>query len=85
LYLSAVDDLLRHADDRPTIGIVLCKSRNKILVEYALGDTSKPIGVSEFRLTEALPQDLKGTLPTVEELEAEQGKSSTPDEKAGEE
>jgi predicted nuclease of restriction endonuclease-like (RecB) superfamily len=71
-YLSAVDDLLRHADDQPTIGMILCKaSNNKVMVEYALRDSRKPIGVSEFRIAEALPDELKGTLPTVEELEAE--------------
>lgn len=69
-YLSAVDDQLRHAADQPSIGIILCKSRNKVLVEYALRDTSKPIGVAEYRLTEVLPENLKGTLPTIEELEA---------------
>jgi predicted nuclease of restriction endonuclease-like (RecB) superfamily len=71
-YLSAVDDLLRHPDDQRSIGIILCRERNnKVLVEYALRDTRKPIGVSEFRLCEALPEDWQGTLPTVEELEAQ--------------
>lgn len=69
-YLSAIDDQLRHTADQPSIGIILCKSHNKVVAEYALRDTSKPIGVAEYRLTEALPDDLKGTLPTVEELEA---------------
>ena len=57
-YLSAVDDLLRHADDQPSIGIILCKVRNKVTVEYALHNTRKPIGISEYRLTEALPEEL---------------------------
>jgi predicted nuclease of restriction endonuclease-like (RecB) superfamily len=70
-YLSAVDDLLRHPDDQSSIGIILCKSRGKVTVEYALRDTHKPIGVSEYRLTDALPQELKPSLPTIEELEAE--------------
>jgi predicted nuclease of restriction endonuclease-like (RecB) superfamily len=70
-YLSAIDDRLRHADDRPSIGIILCKVRNKITVEYALRDTHKPIGVSEYQLTKALPDELKSSLPTVEQLEAE--------------
>lgn len=69
-YLSALDDQLRHTDDQPSIGIILCKSHNKVVAEYALRDTSKPIGVAAYRLTAALPDDLKGTLPTVEELEA---------------
>ena len=70
-YLSAVDDLLRHADDAPTIGLLLCKGKNKVVAEYALRDMSKPMGVSEYQLTEALPANLRGKLPTVEELEAE--------------
>ena len=70
-YLSAVDDLLRHEGDQPSIGLILCKTKNKIVAEYALRDTNKPIGISEFRLTEMLPEELKGSLPTIEELEAE--------------
>ena len=70
-YLSAVDDLRRHPSDQPTIGILLCKSKNRTVVEYALRDLAKPLGVAEFRLEEALPESLQGTLPTVAELEAE--------------
>jgi len=70
-YLSAVDDLLRHAGDAPSIGLILCKEQNRVVAEYAVRDTGKPIGISEFRVTEALPAELKGTLPTIEELEAE--------------
>jgi predicted nuclease of restriction endonuclease-like (RecB) superfamily len=70
-YLSAVDDLLRHPDDSPSIGIVLCKDRNQVVVEYALRGLTQPIGVSKFELTKALPESLKGRLPTVEDLEAE--------------
>jgi predicted nuclease of restriction endonuclease-like (RecB) superfamily len=70
-YLSAVDDLLRHADDRSSIGLVLCKAKNAVVAEYALRDTAKPIGISNFRVTESLPADLKASLPTVEELENE--------------
>jgi len=70
-YLSAMDDLLRHPEDRPTIGIILCKGRNKVLVEYALHDSRKPIGVSSYKLTHALPKQLKGSLPTIQELETE--------------
>lgn len=72
-YLSAVDDLLRHPDDQPTIGIILCKSKNKVVAEYALRDVSKPIGVSAYKLMEALPADLQGSLPTIEEMEATLG------------
>ena len=53
----------------PSIGIILCKTRNKIIAEYALRDMSKPIGVSEYKLTEAIPEELKSSLPTIEELE----------------
>jgi hypothetical protein len=70
-YLSAVDDLLRYADDKPSIGIILCKSRNKVVAEYSLRDTNKPIGVSSYQLTEALPEFLRGSLPSIEELESE--------------
>ena len=72
-YLSAVDDLLRHTDDQPSIGLILCKTKNRIVAEYALRDVTKPLGVSEFRYLETLPEQLKGTLPTIEELEAELG------------
>ncbi len=72
LYLSAADDLLRHPDDRPTIGLLLCKGRDRLIVEYALRDLRKPIGVAawETRLVEKLPEALAGSLPTVEEIEA---------------
>lgn len=75
-YLSAVDDLLKHRDDQPSIGLLLCRSRNRVQVEYALRDIRKPIGVAQWetRIVEALPDELKGTLPTVEELEAELAK-----------
>jgi predicted nuclease of restriction endonuclease-like (RecB) superfamily len=73
-YLSAVDDLLRHKDDQPSVGLILCKSKNAVVAEYALRDTSKPIGISGFRVTEALPSDLKGSLPSIKELEDEFGR-----------
>ncbi|AKT40301.1 PDDEXK nuclease domain-containing protein [Chondromyces crocatus] len=69
-YLSAVDAKLRHADDRPSIGLLLCKSKERLVVEYALRGLAKPIGVAEWetRIVESLPDELKGSLPTVEEL-----------------
>jgi predicted nuclease of restriction endonuclease-like (RecB) superfamily len=70
-YLSAVDDQLRHPDDGPSIGIILCQDRNEVIVEYALRDTSKPMGVAQYRLSTALPDQLKRDLPTVEELARE--------------
>ena len=73
VYLSAVDDLLRHSDDKPTIGLLLCRSKDRIVVEYALRDLAKPVGVAEWetKIVEKLPEGLKGSLPTVEEIEAE--------------
>ena len=70
-YLSAVNDLLRHPEDQPSIGLILCKTRDRVVAEYALRDVSKPIGVSEYQLAAALPDKLKGTLPTIEDLESE--------------
>jgi YhcG PDDEXK nuclease domain len=62
-YLSAVDDALRHPDDQPSIGIILCKGRNHIVVEYALRDTSKPMGVAQYTLSHAWPPQLQRELP----------------------
>ena len=73
-YLSVVDAQLKTVDDHTSIGIILCKSKNKLEVEYALQGMSKPIGVSEFTVTQALPAELKSTLPTVEEFERELNK-----------
>lgn len=72
-YLSAVDDQVRHPDDQPSIGVILCKGRNSIVVEYALRDTSKPMGVAQYRLTPApaLPPKLRRELPTMDELASE--------------
>ena len=70
-YLSAVDDLVKSEEDNATIGILLCKEKSKMKAEYALKDISKPIGVSEYNLIQAIPDDLKSNLPTVEEIEEE--------------
>jgi hypothetical protein len=70
-YLSAADEQLKSAEDNPSIGIILCKNKNKLEVEYALRDLSKPIGVSKFSLTQALPTEFRSTLPKVEEFENE--------------
>ena len=74
-YLSAVDDLLRHPDDEPTIGILLCRSKNGVVAEYALRDINKPMGVAQWTqaLTKSLPDPLQSKLPSIEELEAELG------------
>jgi len=73
MYLSAVDDLLRHVDDKPSIGLLLCRSKSKLVVEYALRNFKKPIGVAawETKIVKKLPAEFKGSLPTVEEIEAE--------------
>ncbi|MEA2033934.1 MAG: PDDEXK nuclease domain-containing protein [Euryarchaeota archaeon] len=73
LYLSAADDLLQHPDDNKTIGLLLCRSKNELVVEYALRGFKSPMGVAEWEteLTESLPEELKGSLPTIEEFEAE--------------
>lgn len=70
-YVAAIDDLLRHPDDQPTIGIVLCKSRNKTVIEYALRDMNKAIGVSTYHLGDPLPEQLQANLPSVEQLQQE--------------
>jgi predicted nuclease of restriction endonuclease-like (RecB) superfamily len=70
-YLSAVDSLLKNDDDKPTIGLLLCRDKNSIEAEFSLRDMSKPIGISEFQLTEIIPDDLKSSLPTIEEIENE--------------
>lgn len=72
-YLSAVDDLLKHPEDQPTIGILLCKKKSRIKVEYALRNSKSPIGVASYetKIFKSLPKKLKSRLPTVEEIEAE--------------
>jgi predicted nuclease of restriction endonuclease-like (RecB) superfamily len=68
-YLSAVDDLVRGPDDAPTIGMVLCKNRDRTDVEYALRGVTQPVGISSFELSNVLPSELEGVLPTVQQLE----------------
>jgi predicted nuclease of restriction endonuclease-like (RecB) superfamily len=68
-YLSAVDSQMKAEQDNPTIGLLLCKSKNKVVAEYALRDSSKPIGVAEYQLIEALPAELQTSLPSIEEIE----------------
>ena len=70
-YLSAVDDILKTDTDNPTIGIVLCQEKNKIEAEYALRGISQPIGVAEYQLSRAIPEEIKSDLPTIEEIEKE--------------
>ncbi|MBW2595051.1 MAG: DUF1016 family protein [Deltaproteobacteria bacterium] len=73
MYLNVVDDLLRHPDDKPSIGLLLVKEKNKMVVEYSLSGYTKPIGVADWerQITKSLPEELKSSLPTIEEIEAE--------------
>lgn len=79
-YLSAVDSLMKHPTDAPSIGLILCKTRDRIKAEYALRDIAKPIGVAEWQtqLVHSLPKALQGILPSIEEIEAELRKDATP-------
>lgn len=70
-YLSAVDSLVKDETDNPTIGILLCKDKNNVEAEFALRDINKPMGISELRLVDNLPDNLKSSLPTIDELEEE--------------
>ncbi|XZE53974.1 PDDEXK nuclease domain-containing protein [Planctomycetaceae bacterium SH139] len=72
-YISAIDTQVRTDVDGPTLGILICKSKSDIKVEYSLRDLTKPIGVSEYQITENLPDELKSSLPTIEQIEAELG------------
>jgi len=68
-YLNAVDGVLKHPQDQPTIGILICKEKNKIVAEYALKGLEKPIGVSEYKLTKAVPKQLENSLPSIQDIE----------------
>ncbi|KAB2926711.1 MAG: DUF1016 domain-containing protein [Candidatus Contendobacter sp.] len=72
-YLSVVDAEIKHPDDNPTIGLLLCKSQNRVVAEYALRDINKPIGVAEYQLISALPAELQTNLPSIEQIERELG------------
>jgi predicted nuclease of restriction endonuclease-like (RecB) superfamily len=77
-YCNVVNDRLRHPNDQPTIGLILCQSRDRVVAEYSLSGIDKPIGVSTYELTRALPPNLQSALPTVEEIEAELSSSPPP-------
>ncbi len=68
---SRNNDKLRHPVDNPSIGLILCQDRNRVVAEYALRGLQKPIGISEYEITRALPKDLKSSLPSIKEIEAE--------------
>ena len=84
-YLTAVDRQVKHAQDNPTIGLLLCKSKNKVVAEYALGDKSQPMGIAEYKLLESLPAELQTSLPSIEQIERELGgdDNATLEEDAG--
>jgi len=69
---------VKHAQDNPSIGLLLCKSKNKVVAEYALGDKSQPMGIAEYKLVESLPQELQTSLPSIEQIEREL--ANTPNE-----
>ena len=68
-YISTVDAVLKSKDDNPTIGILICKSKDNTIVEYSLKDIHKPIGVSEYLITKNLPEKFKSSLPSIQEIE----------------
>jgi len=74
-----VDRQVKHTQDNPSIGLLLCKSKNKVVAEYALGDTSQPMGIAEYKLVESLPQELQTSLPTIEQIERELGNRTDDD------
>jgi len=73
-YLSAVDAKIKNIEDNPSIGLILCKDKKKLIAEYSLKDISKPVGISEYKLFESIPEELKTSLPTIEEIEEELNK-----------
>jgi predicted nuclease of restriction endonuclease-like (RecB) superfamily len=72
-YLTAVDRQVKSERDNPTIGLLLCKSKNKVVAEYALGDKTQPMGIAEYKLLESLPEELQTSLPSIEQIERELG------------
>jgi predicted nuclease of restriction endonuclease-like (RecB) superfamily len=87
LYMTAVDRLLNHPDDKPALGLLLVREKNQVLVEYALGGMTHPISVAEWetQLTRSLPEELRDSLPSIEQIEAELGSGGTADLPGGEE
>lgn len=80
-YCNVVNDRLRHDSDQPTIGLILCQSRDRILAEYSLSGIDKPIGISTYDLTRTLPKSMESALPTVEQIEAELSDEKESDDK----
>lgn len=76
-YLTAVDRQVKSEQDNPTIGLLLCKTKNKVVAEYALGDKTQPMGIAEYKLLESLPAELQTSLPSIEQIERELTGSDT--------
>ena len=70
-YLSAIDEQLKASDDQPTIGLLLCKEKNRLVAEYALRGVARPMGVAEYQLLRQIPASLENTLPSIDDIEAE--------------
>ena len=64
-----VDDFVKQSEDKPTIGLLLCKNKNNTIVEYALHDVSKPMGIASYQVTKKIPENLKDSLPTLQEIQ----------------
>lgn len=77
-YMTAVDRQVKAPEDAPTIGLLLCKSKDKVVAEYALRDSTKPMGVAEYQLVQALPAQLETSLPSIEQIESELGTTPAP-------
>lgn len=82
-YMTAVDDMFRHEADEPTIGLLLCKTKNEAVAEYALRDNSQPLGIAQYQLLEALPDPLQTALPTIEQIERELADTGDAQQPAG--
>jgi hypothetical protein len=77
-YCTAIDAQVRAPDDEPTIGLLLCKTKNELVAEYALRTTSVPLGIADYQLVESLPKELDASLPSIARIEEELGKEPTP-------
>ena len=84
-YLTAVDRQVKSEQDNPTIGLLLCKSKNKVVAEYALRNVNKPLGVADYQLVESLPPELQTSLPSIEQIERELGGAEDSDPSAADE
>ena len=71
LYVSAVNHQMKHKDDNPTIGLLICKTKDEVVAKYTLENTNQPIGISEYQLVESFPKDFRSSLPSIEEIEKE--------------